>query len=349
MKQKIIGVISIIILTFFSYFVVRNILKWSPYVFQKQSLLTKTTPTPIPYKEITIPYLRSRIYKSTLGNLSEVYDYQNYKGYLTNYISDGLKINGLLTIPKGEKPAKGWPAIVFVHGYIPPTQYQTLEKYVDYVDYLARNGFVVFKIDLRGHGESDGKPGGGYFGSDYVVDTLNAYAALQSADFINQKSIGLWGHSMAGNTVLRSMAINTNIPAIVIWAGAVYSYTDQAKYGIQDASYQRLNQTNSFSSGRPQQGVLGTYGRPAEGNNFWKLVAPTTYLNDIRGAIQIHHANDDETVNIGYSEDLISLLDKTKIPHEFYTYQTGGHNVYEPSFSLAIERTLIFYEKYLNQ
>ena len=48
------------------------------------------------------------------------------------------------------------------------------------MDYLAQNGFVVFKIDLRGHGDSEGEPGGGYFGADYVTDTLNAHSALET-------------------------------------------------------------------------------------------------------------------------------------------------------------------------
>ncbi|GIW57415.1 MAG: hypothetical protein KatS3mg083_360 [Candidatus Dojkabacteria bacterium] len=42
---------------------------------------------------------------------------------------------------------------------------------------------------------------------------------------------------MAGNILLRSMAVKPDIPAIVIWAGAVYSYVDMQKYGIQDLSY----------------------------------------------------------------------------------------------------------------
>ena len=57
--------------------------------------------------------------------------------------------NGLLTVPLGDVPAGGFPAIVFVHGYIPPEIYRTTERYVDYVDALARSGFVVFKIDRQ--------------------------------------------------------------------------------------------------------------------------------------------------------------------------------------------------------
>src|SRR5690349_3821847 len=82
------------------------------------------TPTPMPFQELTIPYLRNRQYVSTLGARQRLSETGTYISYTTSYESDGLKINGLLTVPKGEKPENGWPAIVFVHGYIPPTLYE---------------------------------------------------------------------------------------------------------------------------------------------------------------------------------------------------------------------------------
>jgi len=101
------------------------------------------------FEDLTIPYLRSRQYTGKLGNLEKYSENGSYTSYLTSYDSDGLRINGLITIPKDEKPEDGWPAIVFVHGYIPPQDYQTTKNYESYVDYLAKNGFVVFKIDLE--------------------------------------------------------------------------------------------------------------------------------------------------------------------------------------------------------
>ncbi|HRE27017.1 MAG TPA: hypothetical protein PK954_10320, partial [Anaerolineales bacterium] len=37
----------------------------------------------------------------------------NYQRYYVSYLSEGLKIYALLTIPNGEPPATGWPAIAF--------------------------------------------------------------------------------------------------------------------------------------------------------------------------------------------------------------------------------------------
>jgi fermentation-respiration switch protein FrsA (DUF1100 family) len=307
---------------------------------------------PDPIKKMTVPYLRSRTYESQLGDMQVYEEHENYTSYLTSYTSDGLKVNGLLTIPKdgtGTIETKGtrkYPAIVFVHGYIDPQEYVTTERYIAYVDYLARNGFVVFKIDLRGNGQSQGTPGGGYYGSDYVVDTLHAYSALANAKFVNPKDIGLWGHSMAGNIVLRSMAAQPTIPAAVIWAGAVYSYVDQVKYGIHDLSYHPPSFTSRQNNSRTL--LFEKIGSPSATSPVWKLIAPTNYLSDLKGAIEIHHAEDDDTVNVGYSRDLIALLDKTSVPHEFFTYPSGGHNISAPSFDLAMQRSVEFFKKYLN-
>lgn len=309
------------------------------------SITSIPSPTPFLGQAITIPYLRKLEYKSSLGGLQKQADRPTYTSYITSYTSDGLKINGLLTEPKGEKPEGGWPAIVFVHGYIPPTQYQTTGQYADYVDYLARNGFVVFKIDLRGHGSSEGDPSGAYYSADYIVDTLNARAALASSDFVNKDKIGLWGHSMAGNVVMRSFATQPEIPAVVVWAGAVYTYKDWREFGIQDNSYRPPAQAERRQQER--QSLLDTYGDPSGDNPFWSLVAPTTYLSDLKGAIQIHHAVNDDVVKIGYSRNLNSQLDQTSVEHELYEYPSGGHNISGSSFTQAMQRSVEFYRSHL--
>ncbi len=310
----------------------------------KQSSLSPT-PRQFPFSEMTIPYLRDREYVSMLGTLKEYQTYETYTSYITSYESDSLRVNGLLTIPKGEKPQKGWPAIVFVHGYIPPSLYKTTEKYVEYVDYLSRNGFVVFKIDLRGHGNSEGEPGGGYYSSDYIIDTLNAYAALQSTDYVNKDAIGVWGHSMAGNVVSRVWAAKPTIPAVVIWSGAGYTYKDLQDYRLNDNSYRPPNENTGPR--RRREELFKAHGQFDPNSEFWKQVPSTNYLNDLKGAIEIHHAVDDTVVSVEYSRNLMKLLDTTDVPHQLYEYSSGGHNISGASFTKAMERTVEFYKKIL--
>lgn len=329
------SVIAAVFALFLGIYLFRN--------FSQVKVLPSPSPSSFAFQELTVPFLREKNYHSKLGALEKYEDNGNYTSYLTNYTSDGLKINGLLTIPKGDD--KKYPGIVFVHGYIAPTIYQTTEKYEDYVDFLARNGFVVFKIDLRGHGDSEGQAGGGYYGSDYIVDTLNAYKALQSSDFIDPKKVGLWGHSMAGNIVLRSLAVKSDIPIGVIWSGAGFTYSDLQKYGISDSSYRPPELPTEHQKNRRE--IFTKYGNFDENNWFWKQVTPINYLSDFKGAIQLNHAVDDDVVNIGYSRDLNEILEKTQIPHELHEYPTGGHNIKGEYFEEAMQNTVDFYNKYL--
>ena len=97
---------------------------------------TKTqTPTPTPISPLSIRFLfREQEYPgSDLVIERTLAPGSNYNRYYASYFSEGLKQYGLLTVPHGQKPATGWPVIVFNHGYIPPSQYKTTEHYIAYV------------------------------------------------------------------------------------------------------------------------------------------------------------------------------------------------------------------------
>lgn len=320
------------------------------YLRAKPSVISNTSssaeqvlssnPDKVPFEEITIPFLRKRIYSSNLSIQKKFSETSTHTSYLASYDSDGLNINSLLAIPKGAIPVGGWPAVVLVHGYVPPSQYQTTKNYSSFVDSMVKNGIVVLKIDLRGHGTSDGEPGGGYYSSDYVVDTLNAYSALKSFSNINRDKVALWGHSMSGNVTFRSLVINPEVKKVVIWAGAVYSYEDMQQFRISDASYRPL--PSGSISQKKRQELTNTHGQFDPNSSFWKMVPATNYLNGVVGKVQLHHAIDDQVVNIGYSRNLVSLTKSTGVSTELFEYKTGGHNLTGTTFTQAIKRSADF-------
>ncbi len=148
-----------------------------------------------------------------------------------------LKQYALLTVPQGEPPATGWPAIIFNHGYIPPEVYRTTERYVAYVDGFARNGYVVFRADYRGHGFSEGEARGAYGNPDYTIDVLNGLASVKRLDYVDPDRIGMWGHSMGGYITLRAMVTSPDIKAGVIWAGVVAPTRTWSNAGIASARH----------------------------------------------------------------------------------------------------------------
>ncbi|MHB0874517.1 MAG: alpha/beta hydrolase family protein [Anaerolineae bacterium] len=138
------------------------------------------TPTPTPLAPMSIEAMRQGDYPGSRITIEEELEPgANYRRYIASYLSEGLRIYALLTVPEGEKPESGWPVIVFNHGYIPPKVYRTTERYVAYVDGFARGGYIVLKSDYRGHGDSEGEAAGAYGYPDYTVDVLNAVASLK--------------------------------------------------------------------------------------------------------------------------------------------------------------------------
>ncbi len=298
-------------------------------------------------EELTIDALLKRdIEGSPITIEQQLEDGANYARYIASYLSEGNKIYGLLTVPFGDPPEDGFKAIVFNHGYIPPDQYRTTERYVAYVDALARAGFVVFKIDMRGFGNSEGEPTGTYFSPAYTIDAISALKSLQTLDYVDPEGIGMWGHSMAGNLVLRAMLIEPAIKAGVIWAGAVYSYDDMTRYSIDDPSY-NPSSVATTSSRRIGQQIREMYGPPDTAVPYWKAVSLTEHIDLLQAPLQLHHALNDTVVSPGYSDDLAAALNVAGKSYEYYQYDSGGHNIASPAFTEAMRRTIEFFQLHL--
>jgi len=309
------------------------------------------TPTPTPHP-LTIQSMRERAYPGSDITIEETLQPgSNYSRYRVSYLSEGLKIYALLTVPNGEKPANGWPVIIFNHGFIPPDVYRTTERYIAYVDWLARSGYIVLRSDYRGHDQSEGEARGGYGAPDYTVDVMNALASMEQFPEADPNRIGMWGHSMGGYITLRSMVITDTIKAGVIWAGVVGPYPNL---------FQRPTATPTPEGATPEPTITGTpsfnrrwraelvetYGTPEENPEFWNSISSPTFVSDVSGPIQLHHGTNDHSVPLAASEYLYQAMQDADQAAELYIYEGDDHNLAQ-SFGLAMQRTLEFFDRYL--
>jgi len=307
------------------------------------------TPTPHP---LTIQSMRERAYPGSEITIEETLQPgSNYSRYRASYQSEGLKIYALLTVPNGEKPDTGWPVIIFNHGFIPPDVYRTTERYVAYVDWLARSGYIVLRSDYRGHDQSEGEARGAYGAPDYTVDVLNAVASMEQFPEADPHRIGMWGHSMGGYITLRSMVITDTIKAGVIWAGVVGPYPNL---------FQRPTATPTPEGATPEPTITGTpsfnrrwraelvetYGTPEENPEFWNSISSPAFVSDISGPLELHHGTADHSVPLAASEYLYQAMQAAGKPVEMYTYPGDDHNLSQ-SFGLAMQRTIEFFDKYV--
>lgn len=71
-------------------------------------------------------------------------------------------------------------------------------------------------------------------------------------------------------------------------------------------------------------------------------------MKGVGGAIQIHHAVDNNVVLVKYSRNLINVVGGARIGRELVEYQSGDRNLTEAAFNQAVQRTVDFYREKLN-
>lgn len=315
---------------------------------QKSSVQNSITTQKTSLNPLSIEAMRERSYPGSDITIEETLPVgSNYMRYIASYKSEGLKIYALLTIPDGETPKGGWPVIVFNHGYIPPEVYRTTERYIAYTDAFSRNGYVVFKPDFRGNGSSEGQPEGAYYSPAYAIDDLNAIASIKKYKGINPNKIGVWGHSMGGNITLRDLVVDPkDIKAAVIWGGVVGSYNDLMNNWQRRVRYQPSQRELALRN-RYKQNIVQQNGTPQSNPSFWNAIDPTYFIKDIQTPVQLHHGLADEEVPVLFSQTLYNKLKQAGKKVEMFTYEGADHNISDPSFSLAMQRSIEFFDKYL--
>ena len=106
-------------------------------------------------------------------------------------MDDGVKLDVSRFTPLSEKPAPGYPAIVFVHG-LGGSKLQPINSAREY----AKNGFVTVTYSVRGQGDSEGLST--VFCYREQQDLENIVNSLVEDPMVNAEKIGVNGGSQGG-------------------------------------------------------------------------------------------------------------------------------------------------------
>lgn len=310
--------------------------KISPTITRTQKLISP----------LAIESMREKSYPgSTLMIEQTLTPGSNYNQYIVSYMSDGLKIYGLLTVPLGQKPSGGWPVILFNHGYIPPASYSTISSYQIMVTPLASSGFIVFKPDYRGNGNSQGSPTQPYITPDYVTDSMNALTTIKNYKDVNPQKIGVFGHSMGGNISLHELVITHDIKAAELIAGVVGDETDLAAWWSHRFGAHSIV-GNDLDTYYIYEKMIQDNGSPLSNPTYWNAIDPTQYLSFINAPVQIQVGSADDDVPVNFSISLKdSLMQKGKVV-DYHMYAGADHNL-APDTATAMEASVAFFKKYL--
>ena len=293
---------------------------------------------------LAIEYLRSKDFPaSTIEIIDTVTENEHYTKYIVSYLSEGNKIFAALAVPKNDDPSKKLPAIFLNHGYIPPVSYDNTRKYVRYIDFLAIEGFVVCMPDYRGHGKSEGAITSPYFTNGYLTDVLNAMSSVAKLEYVDTTRIAIWGHSLGGTLTQQAMVVDKRIKTGVIWGGVVGTYEDMF-YTYQDKIPWVRKGGHIIQRMKEMEKEFGEFSLM---NEYWIAISPIAYIDQISGPVQLHHARYDPSVPVELSIAFAQYMEDADKPVELYIYNSHDHNIGDPHFKQAMQRTADFYKKYM--
>jgi len=151
---------------------------------------------------------------------------------------DGVPLFTQSWRPKGEAKA----ALVVVHGLKGASN-----QYGPAAEQLARDGYAVHALDLRGHGNSEGRRVWVDPFADYVADVHLFMGNVRKSEL--GKRVFLFGHSMGGTIVTQlAMAHPRDLDGLLLCAAALTRPSDVNGF--------KLGLINTFSALAPRAAVL---------------------------------------------------------------------------------------------
>jgi dipeptidyl aminopeptidase/acylaminoacyl peptidase len=256
-----------------------------------------------------------------------------YTKYAVTYRSNGLRISGIMNVPKGNGP---FPLVVLAHGYIDPDIYRTGQGLAREQDYLARKGFIAFHTDYRNHASSDDDPNlmrGLRLG--YTMDVINAANAARNASltFIDKERISLLGRSMGGG-----IGFNTLVSAPGVFDSAVLFATVSSK---------AAENTNKWLRNDPviRKEIFAKYGSPESNPAFWDSVSAYTHFDRVSDPVLVLHGTADETCPIRWANEAVAKLKSLNKDVTYVTYKGAGHTFFGNTWTKSMQESVKFLKR----
>jgi dienelactone hydrolase len=322
--------------------------------------IVRATPTPtvtrypltLDPKYLSIDALRARKYEtSQIQIVRTIEEQKSFRRVQIEYQSDGLKITGMMNIPRGAGP---FPVVVLDHGYFKPAEYKTGDGTIRAADAFAQRGYLTISPDYRCYAGSQCGPNPFYIG--YAIDVLNLIAALPSLSYADTSRIGIWGHSMGGGITIRVLAVSESLKVASLYGSLTgddevhYCWLYGCKTPLVTPVPPNSNKMGEFD---PEffQGVA----TPDTSSDYRTRLheifiksSPILNLKYIDTPVIIHHGEADDIVPLQWSVDLATKLSAQGKTAMLYTYPGEGHVFAGWGWQLFMARTLAFFDEFLN-
>ena len=221
--------------------------------------------------------------------------------------ADGQTLHYSIIKPSNFDPAKRYPVFLFTYGG--PHSQRVTRQWGNYFDqFMAQQGFVVFRLDNRGSGRrerqfTDAIYGG--LGKAEVADQLTGIDWLGKQSFVDAKRIGVFGWSYGGFMTLRLLAAASDRIAMGV---SVAPVTDWALY---DTHY-----TEQFVGGTPKSAP-----------EAYRQSGVFAHLDGLTSPLLLIHGMADDNVLFTNTTRLIDALVNRNVQFELMTYPGAKHSI----------------------
>ena len=220
-------------------------------------------------------------------------------------VDDGIALSGYRIQSTVDNPIG---TMLFLHGIG-----GVKEKFLEFAQFVTRQGFHCFIYDARGHGES----GGQYctFGAREKHDVVHIINYLE--EMYDEKVFAIWGNSMGGAVALQALAIEPRLEF-----GIVESTFADFRQIVQDYQQRFLKISLPWFI-NPLLNRAGKIGRfnPDE-------VRPGEAARHIKQPMLIVHGSHDVRVKLAYGQEIFNNLASSD--KDMYIVEGGvHHNLYE--------------------
>ena len=241
--------------------------------------------------------------------------------------SDGQTLHFQVTKPPGFDPTKRHPVLVFYYGG-PHGQVVTDTYDLDFTQWMAQRGYVVFSLDNRGmarRGKAFEDPIFRQMGKVEIEDQLAGIAWLKQQPWVDPARIGAYGWSYGGYMTLMLLAKASD----QIAAGAAVAPV--ADWRLYDTFY-----TERYLD------------HPKDNAEGYRLSGVLPWLEGLKSPLLLAHGMADDNVLFVNSTAVMSALQAQGTPFELMTYPGAKHGISGPANQTHVFRTMAdFFDRHL--
>ena len=248
---------------------------------------------------------------------------ENTESYKIEYLSDGLKVTGYMSMPK--EMDESLPVIIFNRGGNREYGKLTDAWALYYFEFLASHGYIVLASQYRGN---DGGEGAEEFGGSDLNDVLNLMDIGKNLPD-SDGQIFMMGASRGGMMTYMACRASDDISAAVVICGST-----SAIRAYNERGWEMKSMLETLIGGTPLTAKDEYIKRSAA---YW--------ADEIDTPLYIIHGANDKRVDISEAENMVRLLKKYGKDYEYVRYEDMGHEMPPDDHEAIFE----WFDKYKNE